>query len=300
MEKVKDNFVMVLEIIVIIVGLFAIVMMPKVPAEIDKIQEKNYQKQLNVIKMGAEQYLTKEPHHINWISNGVAGQIILPMSILQSEGYVSKKLIDPRTQKEIKNLAVKVINMNNEYTYETIEYVNTIGEDAYEFDDATGRIIKFLKQDIVTPITIPETIHGIVVKEIGPNAFKETNIIRVKLPNTVDTIGPNAFNGLDLKKVTIPDSVRVIGNYAFTNNNIETVDLGSGVETIGNYVFMTNQITSVVVPASVKTLGSGVFKGNALTKVTVKGKTALTDFTSIGYDSLWGNSFDPAAIKWEP
>jgi hypothetical protein len=51
---------------------------------------------------------------------------------------------------------------------------------------------------------------------IGTSAFQgRTNLLSVKIPNTITQIGGSAFRETRLRKVVIPDSVTSIGSYAF-------------------------------------------------------------------------------------
>lgn len=62
------------------------------------------------------------------------------------------------------------------------------------------------------------------VEEIANNAFKNTKIEKVSLPNTLKNIGENAFYGTSLMYVTIPKNVEEIGNNAFSYcNNLDAV-----------------------------------------------------------------------------
>lgn len=57
------------------------------------------------------------------------------------------------------------------------------------------------------------------VEEIANNAFRNTKIEKVSLPNTLKKIGENAFYGTSLMYVTIPKNVEEIGNNAFSYCN---------------------------------------------------------------------------------
>jgi len=79
-------------------------------------------------------------------------------------------------------------------------------------------------------VSIPPVIHGMTVKEIGDEAFKDKEIISVTIPNSVIIIGDRAFIGNRLTSLTIPDSVTVIGKEAFsgdmTNSQERTAERG--------------------------------------------------------------------------
>ena len=97
------------------------------------------------------------------------------------------------------------------------------------------------------------------------------------IPNTVVTIEENAFAESTISSVTIPNSVKTIGNWAFSGCvNLRTVTLPASVTEIGEGVFggCTN-LTSVRIPASVKTIQKWTFEGcEALTDVYYDGSEA--------------------------
>ena len=97
------------------------------------------------------------------------------------------------------------------------------------------------------------------------------------IPNTVVTIEENAFADSTISSVTIPNSVKTIGNWAFSGCvNLRTVTLPASVTEIGEGVFggCTN-LTSVRIPASVKTIQKWTFEEcEALTDVYYDGSEA--------------------------
>ena len=97
------------------------------------------------------------------------------------------------------------------------------------------------------------------------------------IPNTVVTIEENAFADSTISSVTIPNSVKTIGSWAFSGCvNLRTVTLPASVTEIGEGVFggCTN-LTSVRIPVSVKTIQKWAFaECEALTDVYYDGSEA--------------------------
>ena len=97
------------------------------------------------------------------------------------------------------------------------------------------------------------------------------------IPNTVVTIEENAFADSTISSVTIPNSVKTIGSWAFSGCvNLRTVTLPASVTEIGEGVFggCTN-LTSVRIPASVKTIQKWTFaECESLTDVYYDGSEA--------------------------
>ena len=103
--------------------------------------------------------------------------------------------------------------------------------------------------------TIPSSIDGRTVTEIGPNAFSNKSF---------------------LNSVTIPDTVTYIGELAFYNNTMRSVSIPDSVEFIADYAFAKSGLTSVSIPASVDTVGSSAFWDClSLQTVTIAGNAEL-------------------------
>ena len=96
-------------------------------------------------------------------------------------------------------------------------------------------------KDDVETITIPSSYLGVPVTEIASTAFKDAriksvtfeegikvigkrsfanchNLIKIKLPNSLEEIGENAFEEcLNLRRIEIPSNVKKIGDGCFLN-----------------------------------------------------------------------------------
>ena len=87
-------------------------------------------------------------------------------------------------------------------------------EASFEFDAATGTIIKYIGTE--TEVVIPDTINGTAVTGIGESAFEGSSVTSVEIPEGVTEIGAYAFTSCEaLKRINIPGSVTSIGNDAF-------------------------------------------------------------------------------------
>ncbi len=87
----------------------------------------------------------------------------------------------------------------------------------------------------LTSVTIPDS-----VKMIGGNAFSDTGIRSIDLPESLENIGYMAFSGCKyLTNLVIPDSVTTIEDFAFIDcNALTSVTLGKSVKNIGEYAFI--------------------------------------------------------------
>ena len=97
-----------------------------------------------------------------------------------------------------------------------------------------------------TSIFIPETINGIPVVEIGPEAFRSTSITDIKIGENIKKIGEKAFYMCEkLQSVTWHCQCDVIPAFCFDKcSNLTQFDF-SGVKKIEARAFMGSGLTSV-------------------------------------------------------
>ena len=124
-----------------------------------------------------------------------------------------------------------------------------------------------------TDIVIPSEYNGKPVKSISNDAFENSRITSVLIPDSVTFIGNNAFSWCkNLASITIPDSVTTIGDYAFDScKNLASITIPDSVTTIGSYAFYScESLTSITIPDSVTTIGSYAFYNcESLTSITI-------------------------------
>ena len=70
-------------------------------------------------------------------------------------------------------------------------------------------------------LSIPKSINGNKITEIGDNAFAGKDIESLKLTDSITTIGESAFENNKIKTLVIPSSVKTIGASAFKNNGMK-------------------------------------------------------------------------------
>ncbi|MDX2109483.1 MAG: leucine-rich repeat domain-containing protein [Verrucomicrobiota bacterium] len=149
-------------------------------------------------------------------------------------------------------------------------------------DNPVAATIAYCNYDATGALTIPDTLSGAPVTDIGYRAFYDCrSLTSVTIPNSVTSIGEAAFYGCySLTSVTIPSSVTSIGDSAFEYcSDLTSVTLGNSVTSIGVFAF-TNcySLTSVTIPNSVTSIGEAAFAFcSSLTNVTIPNSV-----TSIG------------------
>lgn len=130
-------------------------------------------------------------------------------------------------------------------------------------------------------VNIPST-----VTTICENAFRDSQLESIIIPNSVIMIGENAFSGCsNLKYIIIPNSVKTIGNSAFSGcHNLVSIDLPNSITSIGNDVFNhCYKLSNIHIPNSVTSIGKGSFIGcSELEMINIPNSV-----TSIGDSAFW-------------
>jgi len=134
-------------------------------------------------------------------------------------------------------------------------------------------------------VTIPSSLHGMTVTELGDSVFNGRDILKVKIPGSVTTIGNGAFRGCtNLINLTIPSKVTKIGENAFRDcDSLTKVTIPNSITSIENGVFRGCEgLKTVIIPNTVTSIGNSVFNGcKALTGITLP-----NTITSIGENAF--------------
>jgi tetratricopeptide (TPR) repeat protein len=153
-------------------------------------------------------------------------------------------------------------------------------------------------------VVIPARIWGVNLTAIGNEAFKNTGITSVVIPDTVTEIGFGAFYGNKLERVVIgrgikvikggvaqgrmevselgafegnanlteiliPDTVTEIGARAFKDCGLTSVTLGRAVAIIGESAFRNNKLPVITLPATIRTIRRFAFHQNQIQALTL-------------------------------
>ena len=100
------------------------------------------------------------------------------------------------------------------------------------------------------------------ITSIAANAFRNTGLTSVTIPNTVTSIGNSAFmDCADLTSVTLPDNPNftTIGTDMFNGAGLTSIAIPSSVTTIYSTAFRATGLTSVTIPANVTTINTDAF-----------------------------------------
>lgn len=146
-----------------------------------------------------------------------------------------------------------------------------------------------------TEVTVPETIDGTAVTEIGNFSFCPTtayenydtdteysnpdsvNIETVHLPDSVTIINGGAFMYCEsLKNIKMPKNLKEIDHSAFGGcSSLESIDLSHGVEEIEPYAFAETKIKSLTIIAENKdfVVYKDTLADSIIENLTIKAKT---------------------------
>ena len=140
----------------------------------------------------------------------------------------------------------------------------TSGDFTYKLNDDGSAIITQYSGSAAA-LTIPSSLDGHTVKQIGSYAFeKNTTLTSVSIPETVTELEYYAFKGCtSLTAVTIPSGLTSAGslsNGAFSGcSALTTVQFGSGLASIPEALFEGTGLKTVTLPESVTSIGSWAF-----------------------------------------
>jgi hypothetical protein len=156
-------------------------------------------------------------------------------------------------------------------------------------DGNGGLIITGFSANGSGPLTIPSSINGLTVTQIGanggPTIFGRTALVTdVTIPNSVTLIGDNSFSScVTLTSVAIPTSVTTIGSSAFQDcESLTSVTIPEGVTLLKNYAFAyCYSLTSLTLPASLTSIPDYAFTVTSLVTLNIPDTV-----TSIGYCSF--------------
>lgn len=126
------------------------------------------------------------------------------------------------------------------------------------------------------------------ITEIGDSVFRNTNIIKIDIPNTVKRIGNQAFYSCACPSILMPDSVTEIGDDCFRQGNISTIYLSENLSKTGRNALCGLKISQLEIPGSLKVVEGSLFSGceNLETVRFNEGVTTLNDNALSGLNNL--------------
>lgn len=113
-----------------------------------------------------------------------------------------------------------------------------------------GRTLIYVSPDRTGTFTILRKIDS-----IGENAFYQSQLTDVVLPEGLKIIGDNAFAESSITEIVLPSTVTDIGDNAFKDSALESIELNEGLKTIGDSVFAGTGVKDICLPESIEKCG---------------------------------------------
>lgn len=82
---------------------------------------------------------------------------------------------------------------------------------------------------------------------------------KVDIPENVTKIGKDAFYNTALKEIALPNSLKEIKSAAFSNSLLETIEIPDNVSKIGEYAFLDTLLSDIVIPRKVTVVEKDTF-----------------------------------------
>lgn len=154
-------------------------------------------------------------------------------------------------------------------------------ESRFTFDKRQGKITgcKLIDSDNDHMLKIPETIGGVAVKVIGEKVFKGGNLIRVSLPDTIESIEPQAFKDNDIEMLSLPANLRYANTEIFDNNKLKLLTFGNVVKLIDVGAFSNNDLDDVVFNNGGIQIKEYAFIKNNIKSVEIYEDTSTSDLS---------------------
>lgn len=207
----------------------------------------------------------------------------LPNSVIAADTYVTNNV----------EYTSAVDKDENQWEADDFEYDTNFN---YELDKnivfVKGYSNKGLKKlENTTSLTIPKySTSGDLITGIGENAFSNTNIVNLNLPDSIEIICDGAFsnstNNLKIENIKLPKNLKIIGNYSFHGNNISVLELPQNLEKIGNDAFSKNMIREVIFPDSVTKIGVNSFSENSIYSIKLPKNIQKISYGTFSYNRI--------------
>ncbi len=126
---------------------------------------------------------------------------------------------------------------------------------SYTITEATPNTVELSGGNAIGDLVVPETVvfnnFNFTVTTIGTEAFRNSSLTSLVIPNNITIIGASAFRGSELASITLGSGLTTIGELAFAGNAAQTTIISRAITppTIGVNAIAERAATTVTVPA---------------------------------------------------
>jgi uncharacterized repeat protein (TIGR02543 family) len=138
--------------------------------------------------------------------------------------------------------------------------------------------IDYFTEDTISTLILPARFSGLPVVALGEGVFDGFDFIdNVIIPENYLYILSDAFYESSIKEVFLPNSLERISSSAFSYSTLEMVhfDNDSHLDFIGSSAFRNTQLTSFAVPETVNYIGQSAFEDTPLETVVFSGLSQI-------------------------
>ncbi len=195
----------------------------------------------------------------------------LPLTLQTPEGETedlsfTKWATDDKGNNEIATIEKSKENLKDFTLYAFYEESSNFLLYRYDSDNQGYNVIEYTGN--AKKVTIPSTYKNVpVVGIVG--GFRESNVVSVTIPDSVETIYNSFGHCSSLSEVTIPDSVKEIsGSFEYCSSLSEVV-IPDSVKEISESFWDCSSLSEVIIPSSVQTIFRSFWDCSSLSEVTI-------------------------------
>jgi len=179
-------------------------------------------------------------------------------------------------------------------------FVSSASDDLYEYEIYENGAVVSAYKGSETTITLPTAIGETTVYGVAQNAFANSALVSVTVPNGYTVIGEGAFmSSAALTGVTLPASVKEVREDAFKFcTSIKNVALPASVEVLGAKVFYgCTALETVTLPTAITVLPDSLFFGcSSVKKVTIPASVTEIAANAFYYCTALEEAAIPASV----